>query len=88
MTGDCILHRGEEGGEYLAKVSLDWGNIVCLPSYVTHAFKPSDTGLVTINMTDELITSQTADFGAEAPRSLDGLPVRTMHAMPIGQLRS
>ena len=74
-AGHFFLHRQESGGSIVASVPLDFGNIICFPQYVNHTFKPSDTGLMTLNMTDRLIVPQTPEFGSDAPISLDDFPL-------------
>lgn len=75
FVGRYVLHRLDDETEYVASVPLEFGNLVCFPENISHTFKPSDTGLFTINMTERLIIPQTSQFGADAPISMDNLPV-------------
>lgn len=82
FTGHYLVHRPNGNDGYVAAVPLEFGNVICFPENVSHTFKPSDTGLFTINMTEKLIVPQTPDFGADAPVSLDNLELRPVTLSP------
>jgi hypothetical protein len=79
FTGHYLLHRKEGDDEFVSSVPLEHMNAVCFPNNVNHTFKPSDTGLLSINMTSDLIVPQTPEFGADATIDMDALPIRTAH---------
>jgi len=82
FTGNYVLHRVEDGEDRIVTVPLELGNVIAFPAGVNHTFKPSGNGLVTINMTHELIVPQTPRFGTDAWTDLDPFEKRQVHPCP------
>lgn len=77
FTGNYLLHRIVDGEDFIIETPLQFGNVIAFPAGVNHTFKPSGNGLITINMTHELIVPQTPNFGADTWVNLDNFPRRS-----------
>ncbi len=69
--GKYLLHDNRLGFETIIEIPLCFGNVIGFPRYVNHTFKPSDTGLSTLNTTDSLIQPQTEGFSYTSTCNFD-----------------
>lgn len=66
-----FLHDRKLGFDVVIEVPLTLGSVICFPRGVSHTFRPSDTGLSTLNITNVYQEPHTKGFSAASPCDFD-----------------